>query len=262
MSDLLPSALDGAEALRLGLLAVVGVVAGFLNTVAGGGSLLTVPALMLLGLPPQLANATNRVGVILQALAGVRGFHQHGRIPWRAIPAMAVPTLLGAFGGAQLAAHIPPQVLKPTMLAILLLMAVTLVWKPNAVTPPEGTEPRRVKDKPVALLAFFALGAYGGFLQAGMGIPGVLILGGLLRYDLVRAHAIKVTLVALLTVVALGVFIVEDQIVWLPGLFLGAFMMIGAEIGVRFAMKTRQDVLRKLLFVAVVASCIAALVKG
>ena len=262
MSDLLPSALDSAEALRLALLALVGVVAGFLNTVAGGGSLLTVPALMLLGLPPQLANATNRVGVIFQALAGVRGFHRQDRIPWRAIPAMAAPTLLGAFGGAQLAAHIPPQVLKPTLLGILLLMAVTLVWKPTAVTPPEGVEPRRIKEKPLALLAFLALGAYGGFLQAGMGIPGVLILGGLLRYDLVRANAIKVTLVALLTVVSLGVFIFEDQIVWLPGLFLAAFMTIGAEVGVRFAVKTRQDVLRKLLFVAVVASCIGALIKG
>jgi uncharacterized membrane protein YfcA len=262
MNELMPFAIGSAEALQLGLLAVVGVAAGFLNTVAGGGSLLTVPALMLLGLPPQIANGTNRVGVIFQALAGVRGFHREGWVPWRAIPAMAVPTLVGALGGAQLAAHIPTDVLKPTMLGFLLLMAVTLVWKPSAVRPPEGTEPLRMKERPAAILAFVALGAYGGFLQAGMGIPSLLLLGGLLRYDLVRANAIKVTLVVLLTAVALAVFIVEDQVVWTSGLFLAVFMMIGAQLGVRFAVRTRADVLQKLLFVAVVASCIGALVKG
>ncbi len=106
--------------MELLLLALTGVVASALNVVAGGGSFLTLPLLILLGLPPGEANATNRVGVLLQNLGGVAGFHRHGVLDWGVGRAAALPGMAGALLGAWLALEIPDAQFK-RLLALLML---------------------------------------------------------------------------------------------------------------------------------------------
>lgn len=240
------------------LLTVAGFVAGFINTIAGGGSLLTLPAFMLLGLPADIANATNRVGILLQSLAGARGFYSHGRLDPATIVPTLIPTLLGSLVGALLASYLPVAVLKPALLFTMLAMAILMLLQPSVIAPPPGTPVLSLRQRPAAALGLFFGGLYGGFVQAGVGFILIAALAGGLRYDLVRANALKVAITAALTLIALAVFIARDQVLWVPGLLMACGTVVGATLSVRFAITVPQRVLKWALFTMVLVSCGAA----
>lgn len=229
--------------------AVAGTAAGFVNTLAGAGSLLTLPVLIQLGLPAGEANATNRVGVFMAALAGVTGFDASGKLDRRTAVKLTIPTLFGACIGSFLAMEIPEEIFKPLVLVLLGAVSITLVWKPDIVVPPEGTSPRTLAERPIAILYLVLLGAYAAFLQAGMGIFATVLLSGVLRYDLVRANALKTGMVVAITAIALSVFAAHGAVRILPGLALGVFQVIGARIAVKWADKANPKSLRYVLFV-------------
>src|SRR4051794_26716315 len=118
---------------QLVVLGLAGLVGGFVNTLAGGGSLVTLPALLLLGLPADVANATNRVGVLAQSLVAARGLGGDARLRGAATAWILLPALLGALVGAWLSARMPPSVLKPLLLGTLVVIATTLLWRPDAL---------------------------------------------------------------------------------------------------------------------------------
>ncbi|MBD3648730.1 MAG: sulfite exporter TauE/SafE family protein, partial [Pseudomonadales bacterium] len=194
------------------LLLGAGLIAGFINTLAGGGSMLTLPALMMLGMPADVANGTNRIGVLLQSVAGAKGFHDADRLDAAAIGPVLVPTLLGALVGALAASYLPVWLLKPVLLGSMVIMAPVMLIRPSVVAPPEGTEARRLKDHPSAGAGLFLAGVYGGFVQAGVGFILIAALAGGLRYDLVRTNALKMVCTASFSVVALAAFIARDQV--------------------------------------------------
>jgi uncharacterized protein len=253
--------LDMATMLVGAALVAVGVVAGFINTIAGGGSLLTIPALLLAGLPADLANATNRVSVVAQSLAGAQGFDQAGKLDRRAAGWLILPTMLGADGGAGVATTISAETLEPILLAVLVAVAVLMVWRPSMLSPPKDQTPLSLSQRPLAWLALFAVGFYGGFVQAGVGILLLAVLGGALRYDLVRANALKLLAVLLFTAVSLAIFIVDGKVVWLPAVVLAVGTVIGARLGVRFAIETRAETLRKAVLALVVLACAATVLR-
>jgi uncharacterized protein len=240
------------------LLLIAGLIAGFINTIAGGGSMLTLPALMLMGMPADIANATNRIGVLLQGIAGAHGFHRHGKLQLRDILPMLAPALLGSLVGSLLASYLPREVLKPALLLVMLGMAILMLVQPSVVAPPPGTPVRALKQSPLAIFGLFAAGLYGGFVQAGVGFIIIAALAGGLRYDLVRTNALKMAITAALTVIALGVFIARGQVLWIPGLLLSAGTVVGASLSVKFAISVPQSVLRWVLFVMVLLTCTAA----
>jgi uncharacterized membrane protein YfcA len=248
--------------LELLAIAVSGTAAGFVNTLAGAGSLLTLPVLLALGLPTDEANATNRVGVFLAALTGMQGFDADGKLDRAAIVGLAVPTLLGAVLGAYLAVVLPESVFRPVVLTLLVLVSVTLVWKPDVVVPAEGTTPIALRERPLAVVLLVLLGAYAAFLQAGMGILATLLLSGMLRYDLVRASALKAGLVVAITTVALAIFLAHGKVRFVPGLALGVFQVIGARLAVRWAKTAQPKALRWVLLAAALVSIGVAVVKG
>ncbi len=241
---------------------LAGLVAGFVNTVAGGGSLLALPALMFAGLPASVANGTNRVAILVQSLVAATSFHRAGKLPWRALEALILPTLAGAGVGAGLAAVLPGEVLQPALLVILVGMAVLLVARPELVAPAsptgDGSEARALGAKDQ--LALFGAGIYGGFVQAGVGFVFLAVLAGGLRFDLVRANALKVALVLVYTVVVLGIFLAADLVRWVPGLILAASSVAGARLGVRLSVE-RADLLRWVLLVAVIGSAAVLLLR-
>lgn len=244
----------------LALLVVTGFVAGIINTLAGGGSSLTIPALMVLGLPADVANATNRVGVFLQCLVGTRGFHKAGRLDTSDMGPVLVPTLVGGLVGAVLAAFLPVWVLKPMLLGSMVIMALVILLRPSAIAPPEGTAVRKVNESWAAWVALFIAGVYGGFVQAGVGFILIAALAGILRYDLVRSNALKMLCSLAFTAVALTIFAIEGTVLWLPGLILGVGTMAGAMVAVKLAIKISQNTLKWFLFVMTLATCSAAMV--
>ncbi len=245
-----------------GGLLVAGVAAGFLNTMAGGGSMLTLPALMLLGLPADMANGTNRISVVSQSVSGALAYRRAGVLDEKAIGRILVPTVLGSLVGAVAASQVPEAALKLVLLGTMMTMAAVMALRPRAVAAPKGSEPQWHERKVAAFAGLFAAGLYGGFVQAGVGFVLLSVLGGVLRYDLVRANALKLVCTTVFGAVALTVFVIAEQVVWLPGALLAVYTVIGSQLGVRFALRVRQDVIRWLIFAAVVATCVAVLVKG
>ncbi|GAD02907.1 sulfite exporter TauE/SafE family protein [Agarivorans albus] len=241
------------------LLLTVGLFAGVINTLAGGGSNLTLPALMVMGMPAEVANATNRVGIFLQCLTGVLGFKKHGKLDTDDVAPILWPTLVGGLVGAVAASYAPSWIIKYLLLGAMLAMAALMLIKPSVVAPEAGTEARKMKDTPSAKWSLAVAGFYGGFVQAGVGFILVAALAGSLRYDLVRANALKLVCTIAFTSVALVVFIARDQVLWLPGLVLAIGYIIGAHYAVKFAIKAAANTLKWFLFVMTLVGCIAAL---
>ena len=246
--------------LLIGLLIATGVISGFINTLAGGGSMLTLPALMMLGMPADVANATNRVGVLMQSVTGVKGFDDQDRLDRAAILPVLLPTVTGAVVGSLLASYLPVWLLKPVLLGSMVAMALVMLLRPDTVAPPDGTEPYAVRDRPVAAAGLFLSGLYGGFVQAGVGFILIAALAGGLRYDLVRTNALKTVCTAVFSGVALLIFALRGQVAWIPGMILAAGSIAGAWLSVRFAINVGQNTLKWILFIMVTVTCTGAII--
>lgn len=242
-------------------IAALGVVASIVNILAGGGSNLILPVLMIFGVPPDVANGTNRVGVLFQSLAGIRGFKKAGRLPAGDLRGIMLPTVAGGLAGSLLASVLPNAILKPALLLTMLGVATLILFKPSLLLAADGTAVRRVSDTPWARPVLFAAGIYGGFVQAGAGFLLLPVLAGLLCYDLLRANALKVLCTLAFTLVSLAVFVWYGKIWWSVGLALAAGNTLGAMIGVRLALKLSPNVMRWLLFVMTLAAVAGALWK-
>lgn len=243
----------------LAVLALMGLIAGGINTLAGGGSNLTLPMLMVLGLPPDVANGTNRVGVIMQGVVAVHGFHRYGRLDTGSITAILVPNLLGGALGAVAAAVIPNVALKPLLLGTVLIMSAVILLRPGFIAPEPGTPVRSINAHRGAWWGMFLAGVYGGFVQAGVGFILLAVLAGGLRYDLVRANALKMVCTVTFTSISLLIFLWFDLIEWIPGLVLAVGTMAGSYLSVRFAIRAQQSTIKWFLFVMTLVSCAAAL---
>lgn len=241
------------------LLVFTGLLAGVINTLAGGGSNLTLPALMIMGLPADVANATNRVGVLLHSVVGVRDFDKHSMLPRHDMVSILIPTLLGGLVGALAASYLPVSWLKPSLLIAMLSIALIILVRPDIISPGADEVPGKVKGNKTAWLSLFSAGIYGGFVQAGVGFVLISALAGTLRYDLVRSNALKLFCTAAFTLVALLVFIWRGQVEWIPGLIVAVGTMVGAKIGVRLALNISHKVMKWFLFLMTLVISAAAL---
>lgn len=241
------------------LLIFIGFFAGIINTMAGGGSNLTLPALMVTGMPADVANATNRVGVFLQSLVGAAGFKKHDQLDTQDIVPVLIPCIIGGVFGAGLASYITVDILKPLLLISILTVALIILMKPSVIAPPTGTPQYSVKGRPLAWIGLFIAGLYGGFVQAGVGFILITVLAGTLRYDLVRSNALKLVCSVAFTVVSLIIFIIDDSIQWVPGLVLAVGMMAGAWVAVKIAISISQKAMKWFLFLMTLVACAAAM---
>jgi uncharacterized membrane protein YfcA len=234
---------------------VVGFIAGFINTLAGSGSLITLPVLILLGLPANVANGTNRVGILVQNVVSVVTFRRQQALPLEGAAWLIVPTVIGAVIGAALAVDLDEEMLNRTIGALMIVMLCVILLKPRRwlEAHASGTPVPYAWQLPL----YFGIGVYCGFIQAGAGIflLAVLVLGS--GYDIVRGNAMKNLIVLIVTVAALAVFVWNDQVDWGLGLLLATGNAAGAWVAARMALRRGAGFVRWFLIVIVALSAIA-----
>ncbi|MCB1747877.1 MAG: sulfite exporter TauE/SafE family protein [Gammaproteobacteria bacterium] len=244
------------------ILVVVGVAAGFINVVAGGGSMLTVPALVLMGVPGAVANGTNRIAIIAQTLAASATFFRRGVRDLRLSATLAVALLPGAILGAWTGAHIGGEwfnrLLAGVMVAVMLTMGLENRVKRAAAAAVTGTTLRR----PLLTHALIAvIGFYGGIIHIGIGFLIMFVLHRVGGLDLVRVNMHKMVIVIPYSVVALGIFWAESGILWWAGLALAVGNAAGGWLGAHLSI-TRGERFIRIAFNLCIVALILRLVFG
>lgn len=232
---------------------IAGIVAGFINTLAGSGSLVTLPLLIFLGLPATIANGTNRVAVLLQNIVATSRFHRNKVLDLKGALMLGIPAVIGSIFGAQIAVNLNEMIMRQVIGIVMTIMLLVLIVRPEKWLEGEFDEIHgRLNWKQGLLL--FVIGVYGGFIQAGVGIflLGCLVL--VVGYDLVRANAVKNAIILLFTIFALAVFIINKQVDWVVGLILALGNMLGAFVAAKIAVDRGAVWIRRILIAVVAVS--------
>lgn len=238
--------------LHVVLLFGTGICAGFLNTVAFGGSLLALPVLIFLGLEAAVANGTNRIAIFCQNFSAIMGFRRKGIFDFSYSILLAIPAVIGAVIGAMIAVDIKDATFNLILAVVMITMLVLTLLNPTERLK-DKIESGQTGSKIITMIVFFFIGIYGGFIQAGVGlliITGLRLLTGM---DLVRTNAIKVFVIFFYTVVALGVFILEGKVNWYLGPTLAVGNACGAWLGSHWAVEKGEKWIKVMLVVAVLA---------
>lgn len=217
-------------------LVLSGVLVGFINTLAGGGSIISLSILIMLGLPATVANGTNRVAIALQNLVAVSSFKQQRVLEQRKALYLSIPAILGSLVGAWVAVDINEAIFEKAIGVIMLVMLVIILFKPQQYIYGKA----EVRKKPVSrstYVIFFFIGIYAGFIHMGVGyflLAGIVLGAG---YDLVKANAIKVLIILAYAPFTLAIFYYNNEINWKYGLIMALGNMIGALVASRMAVK-------------------------
>lgn len=235
----------------------IGGVAGFINVLSAGGSMLTLPLLMFLGLPPQVANGTNRVAITLQSVTAVSGFRRMGHGNLRVSLHLAVPAVIGSLLGAWIATRVPDAIFELVLILAMIGVSVfMLLPQPKLDTRPLTTD----RLGPVIYLAMFLIGLYGGFIQVGVGALFLVVLYRILKIDLPQVNVFKVSIILLYTIPALLIFAFNDQVRWGMGLTLAIGNIFGAFLAVKVNLSSRGAQWVKWLTLVMVAAILIRLV--
>ncbi len=236
------------------LLLGIGFLAGIINTLAGGGSLLTLPLLIFLGLPPNVANATNRIGVFFNAFFAMRGFKSKGVDIGPYGIWLGVVALFGAALGSFIAVDINGDTFNK-ILAILIVFIIAYMVFDNKKTG-SGYEKMDAKSKIIGYVVFFGIGVYGGFIQAGVGYLIMSSLSFIHNFSIIKINMIKALSVVIYTLSALGIFIFYDLINWELGIALAVGMSLGGWLTSRWSTKINDKYLRYFVMVTAFAFAI------
>lgn len=241
---------------------LAGAGAGVINTVGGGGSILTLPALIFLGgLDSVSANGTNRLGIIFQNLMALWQFRKGGVRQDNLAIRLTIIALPGAFLGSMLAANIPDETFRPLLAWMMLglLLLVLFKPKPKLLKDTEGVvDPLRGAPLGKRMwlgVTIFVIAVYMGFLQAGGGIMVLVALGWFLRMDLVLGNYVKLFMILCTNVLSFGVFLFNGTpIYWVAGIMVFAGQISGAYMGSWIALEKGEGWMKAILAVSILAS--------
>jgi uncharacterized membrane protein YfcA len=242
--------------LSAGLVIGVGFCSGFLNVLAGGGSLLSIPLLVFMGLDVSVANATNRVGVLFQNVVAAHQFHKKSLVTVEDSAFFGLPAMAGALVGTFGAVNLDERYLSVAVAILITAMAVLLLVKPDMW--------EREREVPVSkwiiAVFMFIIGIYGGFVQAGVGFFLLWAIVGAAGKDLLHANALKVVIVALFTTLSLAIFLYHGLVDFYLGTLLAIGNFVGGAMGARFAILKGNRWLRWILSIVVTVSAVQMLV--
>ena len=232
----------------------VGIVAGIINTMAAGGSILTLPVLMALGLPPNMANGTNRIAILLQNVVGVGRFHKEKVMDFPSGFRVGIPAAAGAIAGAFIAVNLNDEVMNLAIAGVMIVVFFLILLKPNRWINSHEAHP------PIPywlqVIVYFFVGIYGGFIQAGVGfflLTSLVLASG---YELLKANALKIFVILLYTPLALVIFFMHGDVNLWMGLVLAVGNMIGAVIGTKIAVKGGAVLIRYFVLVAILGAAV------
>lgn len=236
------------EIFQLILLFVFGIIAGILNVNAGGGSVLSLPMLLLLGLDSAVANGTNRIAILFQNLSAILSFKNENHSQFKLSFKLALFTLPGAIIGAYSAINISSELFEKILAVIMIGVIITMILPKKHIV---AVETLTKKQNFYVYLAMFGVGFYGGFIQVGVGFLLMASLHYLMKQSLVKVNMHKVFIVLIYTIPALLIFVFSGNINWGYGLLLAVGNMIGAWWGVKFSVKGGDKFIKIILIIAV-----------
>jgi len=237
--------------LQIILILIAGTAGGFINTLAGGGSLLTLPVLIFLGLPSAVANGTNRIALMIQNIIAVSNFKSKGYFNPRLGLMLAIPAVIGSIIGARMAILLPDLVFNRILALVMILMLGLILWNPTGKLS-QTRENLSQKRQITAIITFFFIGIYGGFIQAGVGFIIITALTLITGLSLVNINSIKVFVILIYMFSSLFVFIYSGNVNWLLGLILAVGNGFGAWLGSTVAVKKGDKWVKIVLVIAVV----------
>jgi uncharacterized membrane protein YfcA len=247
------------EVWQIILLAVLGVGAGWLNVMAGGGSLLTVPVMVFMGIPGPVANGTNRIGILLQYLSAMTAFRRKGYSDFKLSLSLAAVACVGASAGAMIGTRLEGEwfnrVLALVMIGVIIIMATDKKRPPG-----ENGDQGKPRNLALGHTLMLAAGLWGGFIQIGVGFVPMPILHRVMGLDLVRVNMHKVFIVLAYTLVALTVFASQVEILWSAGLALALGTMTGGWLGAHMTTSHGEVWIRRVLYPALTAMIIKLLI--
>ena len=232
-------------------LVFIGFIAGIINTIAGGGSLLTLPMLIFMGLPPSIANGTNRIAILIQNFFSSAGFKSKGITTFPFSIWVGVSALLGSIIGAYLGAiYFKDEIFNKILAIVMVIIVVYMIFKPKVK---QDINSERIEKKYFwyLIITFFFIGIYGGFIQAGTGIFILLALNSIGKISLVKSNAIKTVVVIFYTLSALAIYAYNDKINYSMGLTLAIGNSAGAWFSSRYSVNKGDDLVRWFLIIMV-----------
>lgn len=236
------------------ILALGGVLCGLINVLAGGGSFLTLPLLIFLGLPAATANGTNRLGIVAQNLSAVASFHHSRVLDWPLALWLSLPSCIGAYLGAVVSLRLDEATFRRVLAVLMVVITLgSLLWRPRQNDPDRPLSPRA---RWLMAAGFFVAGIYGGFVQAGVGFL-ILAVTSLAGLDLVRGNALKVTTLLFSTLISLVPFLLAGRVDWRSGLVLSVGTLAGGFLGARLTVLKGQRWVQGFVSLAVVGVAVA-----
>lgn len=233
------------------ILLVSGFAVGFINTFAGGATVISLAALMVMGLPIAVANATHRVAAMFQTAASSGAFFKQKMLDLRTGLKLGLPATIGSIIGAWLAVDITEKTFELFAVFAMVMMLAAMVVKPSLWLEGRKKEPV-LEPKRWHYILFFFIGLYGGFIYIGI---GYVLLAGLVLgtgFDLLRSNALKVFIVMLYVPFTLLPFILNDMIHWQYALVLSAGQAVGAFVAARFSLNTGVGFIRWFMIVFII----------
>lgn len=246
------------ELWQAGLLAAVGVLGGFLNVMAGGGSLITVPVMVFLGLPGPVANGTNRIAILAQNLTAIVAFARRGFRDFRLSLSLAACAIPGAMAGAMVGTQLEGAWFNRALALIMIGVMLVMHFDKGSTERPENYQPT-TKQLLNGHLLMVVAGFWGGFIQLGVGFILMPILNRAMGLDLVRTNMHKVFIIASYTTVALLIFATQVEIMWMVGLALAVGNSIGGYLGAHFTVSKGEGMIRLVLNLVLIAFVIKLL---
>ena len=226
------------------LLLLVGLISGIINTVSGGGSLLTLPILIFIGLPPNVANGTNRVQLVFQNLFAITGFKSKGISDFKFSSWLSFSAIIGSIIGVQIAVDIPEEIFKKILSVIMIFILFSLFFKKNNYNELAN---HNIKNKLLSIILFFFVGIYGGFIHAGVGFIILTILSNINHIKLSNGNSIKVFVAFAFSISSLLIFFLEDKVNWFYGINLGLGSALGGWLASRWSYNKSDKTLKYFL---------------
>lgn len=227
-------------------LILVGIVAGFINVMAAGGSMISVPVMVFMGIPGPVANGTNRIAILAQNITAVFAFFRKGYSDFRLSLTLSFCALPGAVAGAFIGTRLEGVWFNRTLALIMLAVMAVMALK-KTPSKEQSVIPLTPKRMLIGHLLMVVAGFFGGFIQIGVGFILLPILHNVLGLDLVRANMHKVFIIGTYTIAALIIFITQVELLWLLGICLALGHSIGAWLGTHMTVAKGENLIKIVL---------------